>query len=155
MSRKEEYEKRTEELAMPFIEEDGLELVDVEFVKEAGEYYLRIYADKEGGINISDCEKLSRAISPILDREDFIEEGYIFEVSSPGLFRPLKKERDYQRNLNRLVEIRTYKNVDGAKQFVGTLTAYDGDSVTILEEKNKERTFSRQEISRITQYVKF
>ena len=96
MSKKEDYVTRTEALVTPFIQENNFELVDTEFVKEGGNYYLRVYIDKPGGINIDDCELISRALSDKLDEEDYIEEAYILEVSSPGLGRPLKKEKDYQ-----------------------------------------------------------
>ncbi len=109
MSRKEMYEQRTEELLLPIIEEYQFELVDVEYVKEGGNWYLRAYIDKEGGITVDDCELVSRRMSDLLDEKDFVEESYIFEVSSPGLGRPLKKEKDYQRSLGKEVEIRTYK----------------------------------------------
>ena len=97
MSRKETYEQRTEELLLPIIEEYKFELVDVEYVKEGANWYLRAYIDKEGGITVDDCEAVSRRMSDLLDEQDFIEESYIFEVSSPGLGRPLKKEKDYKR----------------------------------------------------------
>lgn len=93
MSRREEYEKQTEELLEPIVAEQGFELVDVEYVKEAGNWYLRAYIDKPGGITVDDCEVVSRRFSDILDEKDYIEDSYIFEVSSPGLGRPLKKEK--------------------------------------------------------------
>ena len=104
MSRKEIYEQRTEELLLPIIEEYQFELVDVEYVKEGGNWYLRAYIDKEGGITVDDCEVVSRKMSGLLDEQDFIEESYIFEVSSPGLGRPLKKPKDYERSLGKEVE---------------------------------------------------
>ena len=99
MTKRETYEKKAEELLLPMMEENGFELVDVEYVKEGGSWYLRAYIDKPGGIAINDCELISRALSDKLDEEDFIEDSYILEVSSPGLGRPLKKEKDFQRNL--------------------------------------------------------
>ena len=93
MSRREEYEKRAEELLAPIVELNGFELVDVEYVKEAGTWYLRGYIDKPGGITVNDCETVSRAFSDKLDENDFIEDSYIMEISSPGLDRPLKKKR--------------------------------------------------------------
>ena len=92
MTKRETYEKKAEELLLPMMEENGFELVDVEYVKEGGSWYLRAYIDKPGGIAINDCELISRALSDKLDEEDFIEDSYILEVSSPGLGRPLKKE---------------------------------------------------------------
>lgn len=154
MSKKESYEARTEELLLPIMEANGFELVDVEYVKEGSNWYLRAYIDKPGGITIDDCELASRALSEILDREDYISEAYILEVSSPGLLRPIKKEKDYQRNLEKQVEIRTYKMVDKKKEFVGTLTAFDKDTVTILEE-GQERVFEKSQIALIRPYVEF
>lgn len=98
MSRREEYEQKAEELITPIVEANGFELVDVEYVKEGGTWYLRAYIDKEGGITVDDCEIVSRAFSDRLDAEDFIDDAYIMEVSSPGLGRPLKKEKDYKRS---------------------------------------------------------
>ncbi len=98
MSRKEQYEARTEEYLLPLMKEHKFELVDVEYVKEAGTWYLRAYIDKEGGITVDDCEIINRKLSDWLDEEDFIEESYILEVSSPGLGRPLKKEKDFLRD---------------------------------------------------------
>lgn len=154
MSKKESYEARTEELLLPIMEAGGFELVDVEYVKEGSNWYLRAYIDKPGGITIDDCELVSRALSELLDKEDYISEAYILEVSSPGLLRPIKKEKDYQRNLEKQVEIRTYKMVDKKKEFVGTLTAFDKDTVTISEE-GKERVFEKSDIALIRPYVEF
>ena len=94
MSKKENYEQKTEEILLPITEEYGFELVDVEYVKEGSTWYLRAYIDKPGGIDINDCEKVSRRLSDLLDEKDYIEDAYILEVSSPGLGRPLKKEKD-------------------------------------------------------------
>ena len=112
MSRREDYEQQTEALLEPIVEELGFELVDVEYVKEGGTWYLRAYIDKPGGIAVDDCEAVSRRFSDILDEKDYIEDSYIFEVSSPGLGRPLKKEKDFKRNLGEEVEIRTYRAID-------------------------------------------
>ena len=125
MSKHEDYEKRTEELLMPLMEENSFELVDVEYVKEAGTWYLRAYIDKEGGINIDDCELISRALSDKLDELDFIEEAYILEVSSPGLGRPLKKDKDLKRSLGEEVEVRTYRAIEKQKEFTGVLKDFD------------------------------
>ena len=99
MSKREMYEQKTEEILLPIVEEYGFELVDVEYVKEGSNWYLRAYIDKEGGISVDDCEVVSRAFSDKLDEEDFIDDAYIMEVSSPGLGRPLKKEKDYKRSM--------------------------------------------------------
>ena len=149
MSKKEVYEQKTEEILLPIIEEYGFELVDVEYVKEGGTWYLRTYIDKEGGISIDDCEKVSRRLSDILDEKDYIEDTYIFEVSSPGLGRPLKKEKDYRRSLGEEVEIKTYRAIDRQKEFVGILKDYDKDTVTIEYEDETTQVFEKSEIALI------
>ena len=149
LSKREEYERRAEELLMPIIEENNYELVDVEYVKEAGTWYLRAYIDKEGGFTIGDCEKVSRAFSDLLDENDFIEDAYILEISSPGLGRPLKKEKDYVRSMGKELEIRTYRAIGGEKEFYGILTAYDDKTVTIRQEDESLRTFEKNEIALI------
>ena len=131
MSKRETYESRTEQLLLPIMEENGFELVDVEYVKEGSSWYLRAYIDKAGGITIDDCELVSRALSDLLDKEDFIETAYILEVSSPGLLRPIKKDKDFERNMGRNVEVRCFKMIDKQKEFTGILLAYDADSVTV------------------------
>lgn len=148
MSKHEEYEKRTEEMLMPLMEEHSFELVDVEYVKEAGNWYLRAYIDKEGGINIDDCELISRALSDMLDEQDFIEEAYILEVSSPGLGRPLKKDKDLKRSLGAEVEVRTYRAIEKQKEFTGVLKSFDEESITI-EIEEKEMSFARKDIALI------
>lgn len=149
MSKRESYEEKAAALLEPIVQEQGFELVDVEYVKEGGTWYLRAYIDKEGGITIDDCELVSRAFSDVLDREDFIEDSYIMEVSSPGLGRPLKKEKDYERSMGKELEIRTYRAIDGQKEFYGILTAYDSNSVTVKEENGEEKTFRKNEIALI------
>lgn len=149
MSKREEYEQRTEKLLQPIIEEGQYELVDVEFVKEAGNWYLRVYADKEGGITVDDCEIISRALSDLLDEQDYIEESYILEVSSPGLGRPLKKEKDFIRSRGEEVEVHLYKAVNKQKMFEGILTDFDADTVTIETEDGEAKTFAKADIALI------
>lgn len=149
MSRREDYEKKTEELLEPVVTGFGFELVDVEYVKEAGTWYLRAYIDKPGGITVDDCEAVSRKFSDILDEKDYIEDTYIFEVSSPGLGRPLKKEKDFQRSLGEEVEVRTYRAIDRQKEFAGILKAFDKDTVTIVYEDDAEQVFQRSDIALI------
>lgn len=149
MAKREIYEQKTEELLLPIIEKNGFELVDVEYVKEGGNWYLRAYIDKPGGINVDDCEMVSRELSDLLDEKDYIDEAYILEVSSPGLGRPLKKEKDYKRSLGQEVEIRTYRMVDKKKEFTGILTDYDKDTVTIEMENGEKKTFNKDEIALI------
>ena len=149
MAKRETYEQKTEEILLPIIERNGFELVDVEYVKEGGNWYLRAYIDKPGGINVDDCEMVSRELSDILDEKDFIDEAYILEVSSPGLGRPLKKEKDFARSIGEEVEIRTYRAVERQKEFVGILKRYDGETVTIAYEDDSEQTFDRSDIALI------
>lgn len=149
MSKREIYESRTEALILPILEEFGFELVDVEYVKEGGTWYLRAYIDKEGGITVNDCEAVARRMNDLLDEEDYIEESYVFEVSSPGLGRPLKKEKDYIRSMGKDVEIRTYRAVNRQKEFIGALKAYTDDTVTIETGDGEEMTFQKKEIALI------
>lgn len=146
MSKREIYEARTEELLLPIAEANHVEIYDIEYVKEGSEWYLRAYIDKEGGVNINDCEAVSRALSDELDRADFIEDAYILEVSSPGLGRTLKKDKHLQKSLMQEVEIKTYKPVFGSKEFEGTLKAFDEKTVTIFSEK-EEIIFERADIA--------
>lgn len=149
MSKKEIYEQKTEELIAPIVEKYQFELVDVEYVKEGSEWYLRAYIDKEGGITVNDCEVVSREMNEILDREDYIEGGYIFEVSSPGLGRPLKKEKDYVRSMGKELEIRTYRAINREKEFYGLLKAYSDTTVTIEQEDGTEMVFEKSDIALI------
>ena len=149
MSKKEVYEQKTEEILLPIVEEYGFELVDVEYVKEGSNWYLRTYIDKEGGISIDDCEKVSRRLSDILDEKDYIDDTYIMEVSSPGLGRPLKKEKDFKRSLGKEVDIRTYRMIDKQKEFTGILKDYDKDTVTIELENETLKTFEKGDIALI------
>ena len=119
MSKASTYEAKTEQLILPILERMQFELVDVEYVKEGSTYYLRAYIDKEGGIAVDDCEVISRILSDWLDQTDFIEDSYIMEISSPGLDRPLKKEKDFARSIGKLVEIRTYRPIEKQKEFCG------------------------------------
>ena len=147
-------ESRAEALIQPVIEENQFELVDVEYVKEAGEWYLRAYIDKPGGVTVDDCEKVSRAFEARLDEADLIADAYILEVSSPGLDRPLKKEKDYQRSLGRLIEVRTYRPIDKRKEFCGILKAYDADTVTI-EEDGSDITFQKKDTALVRLAIDF
>lgn len=149
MGRKESYEAKTEELIQPLIDAHNFELVDVEYVKEGSDWYLRVYIDKEGGITVDDCEVISRAFNEILDREDYISDQYIFEVSSPGLLRPLKKEKDYKRSIGKLIDIKLYKAQDKQKEFTGVLKAYDDETVTLVMDNEEEKTFERANLAMI------
>ena len=147
LSKRESYDHRTEAILLPLLEKNGFSLWDVEYVKEGGNWYLRAYIDKPDGIGVNDCEVVSRELSDILDEEDYIEGSYILEVSSPGLGRPLKKDRDFERSMGEEVEIRTYRMIDRTKEFRGILKAYDKDSVTIEMEDSREKTFEKSEIA--------
>ena len=149
MGKREEYEKRTEELALPLIEKNNFELVDVEYVKEGSNWYLRLYIDKTGGINIDDCELISRALSDKLDEEDYIEDAYILEVSSPGLGIPLKKDKDFTRNIGNEVELKLFKAVDKQKEFTGILKEFDKETVTIEIDESTDMSFKRTDIALI------
>ena len=149
MSKKENYEQRAEALLLPIVESHRFELVDVEYVKEGSNWYLRAYIDKEGGITVDDCEVVSRAFGELLDEEDFIEDSYILEVSSPGLGRPLKKEKDYVRSLGKKLEIRTFRTINKQKEFYGILKAYDEHCVTIELEDGASMTFQKTDLALI------
>ena len=146
MSKREDYETRTEALLQPIAAAMGVEIYDVEYVKEGSDYYLRAYIDKTQGVSIVDCENVSRALSDALDREDFIPDAYILEVSSPGLGRALKKDRHLAYSIGQEVEIRLYKPLEGVKEFSGALKSFDGDSIVITEETG-DRVFARNDIA--------
>ncbi len=149
MSKKENYEARTEELLLPIAEANQVEIYDIEYVKEGGDWYLRAYIDKEGGVTINDCEAVSRALSDALDAEDFVEDAYILEVSSPGLGRLLKKDKHFSRSLMEEVEIKTYKPVSGGKEFSGRLAAFGDRTITILPEEGGELVFDRSDVAAV------
>lgn len=148
MSKKETYEGRTEALLLPIVEQHGVEIYDVEYVKEGRDYYLRVYIDKPEGVNIQDCENVSRALSDALDTEDFISDAYILEVSSPGLGRVLKKDRHLEKSLGETVELKAYKPIEGHKEFSGILKAFDAGTVTV-ETDGVSRTFERADIATV------
>ena len=155
MKKKEEIERQAEDLLRPIVEESGFELVDTEYVREGGTWYLRGYIDKPGGITVNDCEQVSRVFSDRLDEKDFIEDSYVMEISSPGLDRPLKKPADFSRSMGKDVEVRTYRPIDGRKEFMGILTAYDGSAFTIREDGDMERTFVLKDVALVRLAVVF
>lgn len=134
MSRREEYEAKTEALLQPMVDERGFELVDVEYVKEGSNWYLRAFIDKPGGISIDDIEPISRELSEKLDQEDFISDAYILEVSSPGLGRPLKKDKDFVRSIGEEIEIHLYRAINKQKEFVGILKEFNKEENTFTVE---------------------
>lgn len=155
MSIREEYESRAEQMVTPIIEKYQFELVDVEYVKEASNWYLRVFVDKEGGITIDDCEKVSREFSDLLDLEDFIPDAYILEVSSPGLGRQLKKEKDFRRSLGEEVEIKLYKAMElldekgktiKTKEIFAVLKDFDEGNITV-DLDGEDMTIARKDIA--------
>ena len=144
-------------LCEPIARELGVELWDVEFKKEGSDYFLRIYLDREGGIDIDTCEAFSRRISDVLDEVDPIEQGYYLEVSSAGLDRTLKRERDFERYLGAVVDVGLYRKWENSKQVQGELMAFDADSITIrLDEKPpREIRFERRDVAIVKLAVLF
>ena len=130
-------------------------MVDVEYVKEGNNWYLRAYVDKPGGITINDLESVSRQLSDLLDEKDFISDAYILEVSSPGLGRPLKKERDFDRSIGEEVEVHLYRSLNGNKQYVGLLKSYDKDTITIETEEGSEINLDRVNVSLVKLTIDF
>lgn len=146
MSRREEYETRTEQLLASIAESCQVSVYDVEYVKEGSDYYLRAYIDKPEGVNIQDCENVSRALSDALDAEDFIPDAYILEVSSPGLGRTLKKDKHLQASIGQEVEIKLFKPIDKRKEFSGTLESFDREAI-VIKEGETFRTFQRSDVA--------
>ena len=146
--------KSIENLCEEVTSELGYELVDVEYLKESGDYYLRVYIHKPGGVNLDDCQIVSEKLSQRLDDEDLLQKAYYLEVSSPGLDRPLKTDRDLERNLGNEVEISLYKAVEGVKKYEGILKSYNEDSVE-LETVDKMVEIPRETISLIRLTIKF
>ena len=149
MTKREQYEAKVEAWLLPVLEEHHFELVDVEYVREVGVWYLRAYIDKEGGIAVDDCEIISRKLGEWLDKEDFLDDSYILEVSSPGLGRPLKKEKDFVRSRGKDVEVRFYKPLNKQKEYTGALKSYDADTVTITLEDGNDLIFAKADIALI------
>lgn len=149
MSKRQDYEAQTEQLVTPILEKYGFELYDVEYVKEGGNNYLRVYIDKPGGIAVNDCETVAREMNPILDEKDFIPDSYVFEVSSPGLGRALKKDKHLLKSIGEEVEIRTFRPINHEKQFEGILKSFDDKELTIALNDEQELTFARTDIALI------
>jgi ribosome maturation factor RimP len=148
-------EQVVEELTLPIIEKHNFELVDVEYVKEGGDYFLRVYIDKEGGITLDDCHSVSTDLSTLLDEKDPIKDNYYLEVSSPGLDRPLKKAKDFERYIGRDVEVKLYKPIEGQKQFEGELLGlFDEDIIKIIY-NGSEMSFNKKEVAIIRLAIKF
>ena len=144
----------TAQLARPVVEANGCTLWDVEYVKEAGSWYLRVYIDKDTGVSIDDCEAVSRVLSDLLDEADPIEGSYVLEVSSAGADRPLKKPAHFQQFLGAEVDVRLYRPLDGRKEYTGVLKGYDGGDVTI-ETAGEARTFVKKDVAQVRLTVHF
>lgn len=147
MTKREDIEKRTEELIRPILDRLSLSLYDVEYVKEGSDWFLRVYIEKEGGVTVKDCEDVSREMNEKLDLLDYVDGSYIFEVSSPGLTRKLTKDVHFEKSLGKKVELKTFRPKEDRKSFEGILTDYSDGELTIREEDGKELTFQRNEIS--------
>lgn len=146
MSKKETYETKTEELLSPIAAANGVEIYDIEYVKEGADWYMRAYIDKAEGVNIDDCENVSRALSEALDHQDFIEDAYILEVSSPGLGRTLKKDKHFEKSIGKEIDLKTYKPIEQCKEFTGILKSFDSKTITI-ETKTGELTFDKTDVA--------
>ncbi len=162
-AQKEEYEKRAEALIEPLVQKNNFELVDVEYVREGSNWYLRAFIDKPGGITVDDCEVVSREFSELLDKEDFIEDSYIMEVSSPGLGRQLKKDKDLKRSIGEEVEIKLYKGIKqmrknkevSVKELSGFLDSFDDNTITIELEDETMMELNRSDIAIIRLAIHF
>ena len=140
--------------AEPLVKEKGCSLWDVEYVREGGEWYLRLYIDKEGGVDINDCETVSRAVDPVLDEKDPIPESYRFEVCSAGLERVLKRPSDFEQFMGAAVLVKLYRPKDGRKEFAGTLAGYQQGDV-LLTEGNQTLRFEKAEVALVRLRVEF
>ncbi len=141
-------------LVRPVVEEEGCSLWDVEYVREAGTWYLRVFIDKDGGVGIDDCERISRRLDPILDEEDPIPESYVFEVGSAGAERELKRPSDFTQFMGHEVEVRLYRPLEGKKSFVGSLSGYTDGSVSILI-GGETLTFEKAQVAKVNLHVSF
>ena len=149
-----------EQLCRETVEKLGFVLWDVEFQKEFGDWVLTFYIDKEGGVTIEDCETVSRALEPVLDEADPIEQAYTLSVSSLGLDRPLKLEKDFARNLDKPIEVKLYSPLKTAsgkslKQLHGTLVGYEEDSFVLRTQGGKEHTILKKDAALIRPYIEF
>lgn len=142
------------EISMPILDKYNFEFVDVEYKKEGGQWYLRLFIDKEDGITIDDCQLVSEAVSDKLDEIDPIDHSYIFEVSSPGIDRPLKTDRDYKKNLNKELEVKFYDSFEGKKTIEATLLDYD-DNKVVLDYNGREIEFDKKAIAIMRPLIKF
>ena len=142
------------EFARPIVEQHGCELWDVEYVREGSEYFLRLYLDKEGGVDINDCEAVSRAMDPILDEKDPIAESYHFEVCSAGIERPLKRPSDFEKFMGSPIFVKLYRPVNGLKEIPGILRGYEDGKVTV-EAGKQTLTFEKSQVALVRLRVEF
>ncbi|MTV50462.1 ribosome maturation factor RimP [Heliobacillus mobilis] len=154
MSGKQRIEDRVTAWTQPIVEELKLELVDVEWIKEGGHWFLRVYIDKEGGVEMEDCQEVSRRLDDILDREDPITHAYSLEVSSPGIDRPLKTERDFERFRGEKIRITTFAPVAGSKEHIGELIQKTSEGITIAGD-NEEKTIPLDQVSSVRLHFSF
>ena len=149
LSKREDIEKRTEELLKDVADKNSVKIYDVEYAKEGSDFFLRCYIDKEGGVTIDDCENVSRAMSDLLDKNDYIDDAYILEVSSPGLGRSLKKDRHLEYSIGEEVEVKLFKPPEGSKQkeFTGILKSFDESTITVTIDN--DTVFERKNIANI------
>jgi ribosome maturation factor RimP len=146
--------EKVTQMALPVVEAHGCQLWDVEYVREGSEYFLRLYLDKEGGVDINDCEAISRAMDPILDEEDPIPESYHFEVCSAGLERPLKRPSDFERFMGEPIMVKLYRPRNGLKEIPGILRGYENGCVT-MEAGKETITFQKSEVALVRLRVEF
>lgn len=148
-------EDKVEQLVLPILERRAFDLVDVEFIKEGKNWYLRVYIDKPGGINIDDCQEVSQELSDELDRVDPIKQSYILEVSSPGLERPLKRDGDFERYKGETVEIKLFSPIEGKKTFEGELLGLIDNRITIKQSNDQILSFEKEEVAITKRIIKF
>lgn len=154
LSKRDDIEKKTEALLDPILAEYGFDLWDVEYVKEGQDYYLRAYIDKEGGITIDDCVDVSRKLSDMLDADEYIDDAYILEVSSPGLGRKLVKDKEYLRSIGKDVDVKFYKPIDNTKELSGVLKAFDKDTITV-QMGDTDKVLNRSDIAMVKLSIDF
>lgn len=143
-------EQKAEKIVQDLLEGTEYELVDLEYVRER-DWYLRVFIDKKGGIDLNDCQIVSKRIDDELEKNDFIQDSYILEVSSPGLDRPLKKDRDFKREMGKKVDVSTYAAIGGKKEFTGNLSAFDNKSITL----DDSLTIARDQIAFVRLHIDF
>lgn len=143
------------ELALPIVEKHSFELVDVEFVKEGASWYLRVYIDKPGGVTLDDCQAVSEELSDEMDRVDPIKQSYFLEVSSPGIERPLKNDRDFEKYKGSLVEVKVFQPIEGRKIFEGELVGLVDGRIVIRGDEEETREFEKDKVALVKRVIKF